>query len=230
MTDVGVFLLSVCFGRISASKKQDQGNIILSFDGVKKIYIFANFYKIELIMEKFNVEPFNESKAINAVLYISKNLKRKDFHKIFKIFYFSDRDHISAYGRSITGDTYIAMTDGPVPSKLYDIFKSVRGDGYFKDEGKFSSKFTIENWDLIVPFEEPNMKVLSNTDLECINNALNLYGEMSWDEIREKSHDYAWRNTVLNSPISFDNMVIETGNDESYVDYLKEQIRTANSF
>jgi hypothetical protein len=29
--------------------------------------------------------PFNKEKALNAVLYIAENLKRSDFHKIFKI-------------------------------------------------------------------------------------------------------------------------------------------------
>jgi uncharacterized phage-associated protein len=70
---------------------------------------------------------FNENKAIQAVLYIVAKLRRKDFHKIFKILYFSDREHLNMYGRTITGDKYIAMSDGPVPSNLYDIFKSVEG-------------------------------------------------------------------------------------------------------
>ena len=35
---------------------------------------------------------FDERKTINAVLYIVEKLKRKDFHKLFKILYFSDRN------------------------------------------------------------------------------------------------------------------------------------------
>lgn len=181
-------------------------------------------------MEKFNFEDFRVEKAINAVLYITRKLKRNDFHKIFKILYFADRNHISDYGRSITGDTYIAMNDGPVPSNLYDIFKSVRGDGFFKDNNNFSQVFNVVNWDLIQPIAEPNLKKLSKTDLEFLNNSLIEYGDLTWDEVREKSHDYAWRNTVKNSPISLDNLVIETGNDESYVEYLKEQMLLAKSF
>lgn len=181
-------------------------------------------------MERYIFEDFKTDKAVNAVLYITHKLKRNDFHKIFKVLYFADRNHISDYGRSITGDTYIAMNDGPVPSNLYDIFKSVRGDGFFKDTGKFSAFFKVINWDLIQPVKEPDLTVLSKTDLDYINNSLEEYGNMSWDEVREKSHDYAWRKTVRNSPISIDNMMIETGNEESYVEYLKEQILLAKSF
>ncbi len=181
-------------------------------------------------MERYNFENFNTDKTVNAVLYISQKLKRSDFHKIFKILYFADRNHISDYGRSITGDTYIAMNDGPVPSNLYDIFKSVRGDGYFKDNGTFSKVFKVVNWDLIQPLAEPNLKKLSKTDIDYLENSLEEFGSLSWDEVREKSHDYAWRNTVRNSPISLENIVIETGNDEAYVEYLKEQITLSKAF
>lgn len=166
---------------------------------------------------------FNEKKTVNAVLYIVNKLTRKDFHKIFKILYFADRDHLAKYGRSITGDAYIAMVDGPVPTKLYDIFKSVRGDGYFKDEGKFLKFFSVENWDLIKTNEQANVKTLSKTDLMFLDSNIEKYGEMTWEEIREKSHDYAWSNTALNRTISFENLITEAGGDESFIDYAQQQ-------
>ena len=166
---------------------------------------------------------FNESKAIHTVLYVAERLKRKDFHKVFKILYFSDREHLNTYGRTITGDTYIAMTDGPVPSNLYDIFKSVRGDGYYKDNGKFSQYFLIEDWDLIKTKVKPDLTELSQTDLTCIDSNLKIYGDMSWDEIREKSHDYAWRNTIQNRPIDFADIIREVGGEDDYIKYVKEQ-------
>lgn len=172
--------------------------------------------------ENLNIN-FNEDKTINSVLYVAYRLTRKDFHKIFKILYFADKEHFSVYSRPITGDTYIAMQDGPVPSKLYDIFKSVRGNGYFKDNGKFSQYFKVVDWDLIEPQKEPSLNLLSSTDINFLDKALLEYGGMSWDEVREKSHDYAWRNTVLNKEISFQNILLEAGEDDSYISFVKEQ-------
>jgi uncharacterized phage-associated protein len=166
---------------------------------------------------------FNENKTINAVLHIVTKLKRSDFHKIFKILYFSDREHLMEYGRTITGDRYIAMSDGPVPSNLYDIFKSVRGDGYFKDNGKFGVYFSVIGNDLIKANKEPDLNKLSKTDICHINTSVERYGNLSWDEIREKSHDYAWRNTVINRQISFEDILLEAGGDVEYIEYLKEQ-------
>jgi uncharacterized phage-associated protein len=166
---------------------------------------------------------FNENKTINAVLYIVMKLKRSDFHKIFKILYFSDREHLREYGRTITGDRYIAMSDGPVPSNLYDIFKSVRGDGYFKDNGKFGVYFSVIGNDLIKAHKEPDLKKLAKTDIQHIDNSLELYGNLSWDEIREKSHDYAWRSTIINRQIKFEDILWEAGGDDEFVEYVQEQ-------
>lgn len=167
---------------------------------------------------------FNEEKTINAVLYIVKKLKRKDFHKIFKILYFSEREHSNEFGRPITGDKYIAMDDGPVPTNLYDIFKSVRGDGYFKENGKkFAEFFSVVDCDIVNSNKEPYLHKLSKTDLKHIDKSLELYGEMSWDEIREKSHDYAWRSTVIDKEINFEDIIREVGGNDEYINYIKEQ-------
>jgi hypothetical protein len=38
---------------------------------------------------------FNLEKSLQVVLYVANRLRRKDFHKIFKIIYFADREHLS---------------------------------------------------------------------------------------------------------------------------------------
>jgi uncharacterized phage-associated protein len=75
---------------------------------------------------------FNKEKTLQAMLYTATHLTRRDFHKVFKILYFADRKHLYDWGTPITGDTYIAMEAGPVPSRAYDMLKAVRGDSYFK--------------------------------------------------------------------------------------------------
>ena len=179
---------------------------------------------MKTINQKFNVE-----KAIQAVLYIASNLTRKDFHKIFKILYFSDRNHLAKYSRSITGDTYIAMKDGPVPSNIYDIFKAMRGDGFFANEVKqFTEFFKVVNFNFIETLKEADLDYLSKSDIEELNDSLEKYGNLSWDEVREKSHDYAWRSTAQGYPISIDNMLLEKGENSNYIDFVKEQIALNN--
>ncbi|MBQ9639139.1 MAG: SocA family protein [Bacteroidales bacterium] len=172
-----------------------------------------------------NLQQFNLNKSLQAVLYVANRLVRKDFHKIFKVLYFADRNHLSKYGRSITGDTYIAMTDGPVPSNIYDIFKSVRGDGFFsKRAADFTTLFRVVDWNFIFPEAEADISQLSESDVEELDDSLRLYGSLSWDEVREKSHDYAWRSTARDYPISVENMIMETGDSKEYAEYVASLI------
>ena len=42
---------------------------------------------------------------------------------------------------------------------------------------------------------------------------------MSWDEIRERSHDYAWRNTTQDRAIDFADIIREVGGEDDYIEY-----------
>lgn len=165
---------------------------------------------------------FNLEKSLQVVLYVANKLQRKDFHKIFKILYFADREHLADYGRPITGDAYIAMKDGPVPSKIYDIFKAVRGDGFFASQGsQYKDFFEVHEWDLIIPLKQADTKYLSKTDIDAIDASLSTYGNLGWDEIRDKSHNYAWHSTPKDRPISMEDILRERGEDEDFINFVK---------
>lgn len=173
---------------------------------------------------------FNEEKTINVVLYIAERLKRRDFHKIFKILYFSDREYLNQYGMTITGDTYIAMDAGPVPTKTYDMFKIVRGDSYMQDTKRLGKYFAVSNWMFVQPLQEAKVDDIAPAEQAVINTMIERYGDMSYDEIKEKSHDVAWRCTARDYPISFENMAMEAGMDEEDIPYLEESALLKESF
>ena len=150
---------------------------------------------------------FNTEKSLQAVLYVANRLKRRDFHKIFKVLYFADREHLAKYGRPITGDTYVAMEYGPVPSMIYDIFKGVRGDGYqWPQIGEFKKLFQIKNRYNVEPLQDADQYYLSN-------------------EIVEKSHAFAWSKTSLNDRMAIEDIMQESGADEEFITEITENIR-----
>lgn len=71
---------------------------------------------------------------LNAALWVAERLPEQDrrIHKLFKILWFADLLHLKQYGRSVTGDTYIAMNYGPVPS-AGDAFRRFDRE-YVKDD------------------------------------------------------------------------------------------------
>ncbi|OAV67234.1 putative phage-associated protein [Bacteroidales bacterium Barb6XT] len=173
---------------------------------------------------------FNLDKSLQTVLYVANKLDRKDFHKIFKVLYFADMEHLSDYGRSITGDTYIAMENGPVPSKIYSIFQTVRGDGsQTKGRDLFIQLFTVKDNYFIEPLRKADTSVLSGSDTEALDNALTKYGNLSWVDIRDKSHGHAWNATERNKAISIEDILQEKGDDAGYISYVVEQTKLTKS-
>lgn len=165
---------------------------------------------------------FDKEKSLNALLYVANRVQRKDFHKIFKIIYFADRQHLADWGRPITGDTYIAMEAGPVPSRLYDMLKIVRGDSYLPDMEGLGKYFQVENWMYMRPLQDADLNKLSANEQEAMSEAIEKYAALSYDEIKEKSHDVAWRSTARDFSISWDNIAREAGLDEVEVACLRE--------
>lgn len=165
---------------------------------------------------------FDKEKSLNALLYVANRVQRKDFHKIFKIIYFADRQHLADWGRPITGDTYIAMEAGPVPSRLYDMLKIVRGDSYLPDMEGLGKYFQVENWMYVRPLQDADLNKLSANEQEAMSEAIEKYANLSYDEIKEKSHDVAWRSTARDFSISWDNIAREAGLDEVEVACLRD--------
>lgn len=165
---------------------------------------------------------FDKEKSLNALLYVANRVQRKDFHKIFKIIYFADRQHLADWGRPITGDTYIAMEAGPMPSRLYDMLKIVRGDSYLPDTEGLGKYFQVENWMYMRPLQDADLHKLSASEQEAMSEAIEKYAALSYDEIKEKSHDVAWRSTARDFSISWDNIAREAGLDEVEVACLRD--------
>lgn len=175
---------------------------------------------------------FNRDSAVEAILYVAGRIgERKDMHKIFKTLYFADREHLSRYGRSITGDVYIAMSYGPVPSKIDDIFKAVRGDSFFSGyAGEFKNDFKFVNKFVIEPLRDADMDFLSETDVECLDYGIDKCKGKSFSELVEMSHDLAWNNTRKDREMSVKDILRENGETEEYAEYICSRMEEENAF
>ena len=165
---------------------------------------------------------FDKTKALNALLYVANRVQHKDFHKIFKIIYFAERQHLADWGRPITGDIYIAMEAGPVPSRMYDMLKMVRGDSYLPDTEGLGNYFQVENWMYVRPLVDADLSKLSRNEQEALDDSIRKYSQLSYDEIKEKSHDVAWRSTARDYSIKWEDIAREAGLDSADMEYINE--------
>lgn len=176
------------------------------------------------------INLFDKDVTLNAVLYIIQQMGGTvDIHKIFKTLFFADREHLSKYGRTITGDVYIAMNYGPVPSKTDDIFKAVRGDSFFP-AGELKDYFHFTNNYIVVNDKQPDLDYLSKSDVMCLDNAIGKCKDLTFAQLTGLSHGLAWQNTAKDRAMSFSDILREEGDTEGYIDYISDKLKLESSF
>ena len=171
---------------------------------------------------------FKQDIAIQAILYILKRMGGTcDIHRCHKILYFADNEHLSKYGRSITGDAYVRMDFGPVPTCIYDLFKAVRGDSYFASQVDDVRKkyFHFVNNKDIEAVAAPDMSYLSESDVEMLDKYIEQLKDTRFSEVSDASHGYAWSHTAQNGIISVRDRLTEMGDSDEYINYIEEQMR-----
>ncbi len=129
---------------------------------------------------------FNHEKATEAIIYVAQNIKEPTLIGVNKLLYFADKTSLERYGRFIFGDTYFAMEHGPVPSNAYDLIKETGNMG--------SSGFIIENGHFIKPLREPDLDQLSESDVICLDQIIQMYKDTPNWKRRQDSHDMIWQN------------------------------------
>jgi len=129
---------------------------------------------------------FNQTKAIEAILYLAQKVSNSDIYGICKLLYLVDKTSLEKYGRFVFGESYYAMKEGPTPSHAYDLLKRVAKAPVYglKAEGN-----------QISPLRNPDLDCLSESDIECLDQIIGVYGHVpNW--LRSKdAHDDAWRES-----------------------------------
>jgi len=161
---------------------------------------------------------FDEKKAIEVILYIAE--RSTDIYKLLKVLYFADKEHLAQYGRLICGDSYVAMRHGPVPSGTYDLIKYARGDGLCWMNVPITEEFSIQGY-TVVPHRKANLDLLSESDLECLNAAIERYGHLSFSQLKDLSHDAAYKASDENDFISLESIVKTLPDGDLLLNYIQ---------
>ncbi|WP_192579066.1 Panacea domain-containing protein [Fibrisoma limi] len=165
---------------------------------------------------------FDQEKALNTLLYITNALGKTGFHKAFKVMYFAEREHLSLYGSAILYDTFISMDNGPVPSKLFDILKAIRENNINTSTiHAFSEAVSVENRYNITSKKKADTDYLSETEVEALDRAIALCKDMTFAELRELSHDIAWKQAQPNKQMGLIAIAEAGGANETMVSYIR---------
>jgi len=135
----------------------------------------------------------NPRKALEVILWFANKRRGIDFHSILKLLFFADVVHLNEYGRPIVGDDYNALPYGPVAQTTYDILKCE--PLAVEELGLDEMPFTIAGRYRVHPKREPDLRKLSESDVEALQTAWDRYAHLSFNARTDQSHEHpAYRN------------------------------------
>jgi len=154
---------------------------------------------------RFNI---NKQRAIEAVLWIIQS-GESNMYNIFKILFSAEKYHLNRYGMPLTGDVFVAMEYGTVPSWLYDAVKSEqRGIGFFKQGNILNAE------------RNSNTDYLSQSNISALKHGFDEYAKLDFKTVERKNHDEpAWYKNYIHgngTPIPFEDLIEE--------DWLREDL------
>ena len=136
---------------------------------------------------KFDVE-----KLISAIGYLSTaGVRELSKLKLAKLLFFADKEHLIRHGRPILGDEYFALDYGPVPSKSLDLLDGAAADEAFSDREHFDQylEITPGKYPEFRARTEPDLDVLSESEVEVLEQIGCTYGAMSPSQLVKITHD-----------------------------------------
>jgi uncharacterized phage-associated protein len=167
-------------------------------------------------------QRFDPQRAVEAILYVASRVGDPTLLRVSKLLYFADKHHLSTRHRLVTGDGYVAMRNGPVPSEIYDLMKAVRGDGYHRGAKVAAEAFKVVNERDLQPLRKPDLRYLSRSALESLDYAISKYGRMSTGQLIQTSHDASWKSADENNLIAIEGLALEAPNEQELLAYLKD--------
>jgi uncharacterized phage-associated protein len=164
---------------------------------------------------------FDPQIMCEVILYIAEQLRQPSFQQIASILYLADKLHLTRYGRFITGDRYIAMEYGPVPSNIYDMLKAARSiNGPIADE--LTPGFSVQDERIVIPHRAADLDWISDSERECLDETIAQYGALSFRQLTEVSHDTAWQSTERNREIALEAILTSIGSPAPLLEHLRD--------
>lgn len=123
---------------------------------------------------------------IESLCYLLSKLGNVDKIHLVKLMYLADRYHLMNYGRTISDDEFIALSNGPAGSKTMDVLEF---DGYVLGNHLGMAKSLLKQGEgyQYLPrkkCEPDSLQMLSESDIEALDFVVDHFGTMDkWDVV-----------------------------------------------
>lgn len=159
-------------------------------------------------------------KALETLVYLAENENRH--YWILKAIYIADKEHLKQFGRQLFDDNYNAMKDGPVPSLAYDIVKCARGDGrYTFTDLEPKNAISVPDRFHVYPKRPSARELLSQSEIDCLDSALKFVKPLSFEQLKEFTHDEAYKSAQQDEEIITENIIQSLENGKEILEYMQ---------
>jgi uncharacterized phage-associated protein len=127
---------------------------------------------------------------IEALCYLLSRMKKADKIHLVKLMYLADKYHLMNYGRTITGDDFMAFENGPAGSRTMNVL----GFNQFvlgKEMGKAKRLLKKGEGFQYLPGEtcsRDQLEMLADTDVEALDFVVEKFGRMDQWTVVDYTH------------------------------------------
>jgi uncharacterized phage-associated protein len=130
---------------------------------------------------------FNIEKLIQTCSYlIKKHGFKMNYTKLIKLLYLADKESLDVTNKSITGDSYVSMKNGPVLSRLYDLIRNKHGDR--EEQMLWNSRFTKDGFSLVAVTDRIPDGELSDFEKDVLDSVGERFKNSSFGDMIDYVH------------------------------------------
>ncbi len=134
-----------------------------------------------------------------------------DRMRLLKLMYIADRELLAESGRTLTGDRAVAMKNGPVLSRIYDLIKGIAVSP--EDWGRY---LRSEGYKVVL-LEGPGHGELTKREIEKLHDLTERYRSVTTPALSAHTHRFPeWTKNFqvgTSTPIPWRDALAATGNE-----------------
>jgi uncharacterized phage-associated protein len=129
--------------------------------------------------------------CVQALHYLLTKLGTTDKLKLVKLMFLADKLHLIRYGRTITGDTFLAIPNGPVGSMAKDVLSGEMGF-LSQNDHSFCEQFIEQsgNYDYRTGEKRADFGLLSKSDYKILDEIILKFGKFDKWQLVKLTHKY----------------------------------------
>jgi uncharacterized phage-associated protein len=132
---------------------------------------------------------FNERKATAAAaLLLDREGGSMDYMRLIKLLYLAERESLKRLGHALVGDTYYALDQGPIPSRVLDLCR-------YPSSGPWADQIERTGLWAVRLEKPPDLGPLSNAEISVLDDVFKTFRDMDQWALSTMTHAFPeWRD------------------------------------